>query len=66
MSKTKATEWLCKNCQFFESLNREDGRGKCRKNPPIVLSVSEDGESVSIWPIVIGHSDWCHEFKAPN
>ena len=43
----------CDECKYY------DGWGRCRRNPPVVINVSDEVKSV--FP-EIAHDDWCGEF----
>lgn len=55
--KVNEMERRCENCQFFAGTVNF---GECRRNPPIVLSGAKT--MLGTFPL-IGHSDWCGEFK---
>ena len=59
---------ICDNCTFFDpqldhgqKIECEDD-GTCRKNPPTILPMGEDGGFAALFPPV-NREDWCGGWK---
>jgi len=51
----------CQNCRYWHD-DSEDGKGLCRRYPPVVLWEARDEEVVTWWPET--HEDyWCGEYE---
>lgn len=57
---TVQNEAICKNCYFYKEVSK--GAGFCKRYPPIVLDMEEDGSVLSTFPVVTDTSESCGEF----